>query len=564
MHLTDQPILSAAQARAADAAAVVAGDTFDALMARAAGHLARTVVEVAGRVAGTRVDVIVGRGDNGGDGWAAAPLLAARGMHVRVLAPDGIEHACSDASGRARARWLASGGSVRTGPVGAHLAGAWGGGADVLVDCLIGTSGSGPLRGSTVEAVSAIHVARARGARVVACDVPSGVSADDGTVADGAIIADATVTFGALKRGLLLAPASGHCGNLFVGRLGPRFAAALADARTDWWLLSADGARPDPIDPLTEKRRRGVVLVVAGRIGSGGAAVLAGRGALAAGAGLVTLAVPEPVRAEVAGLHPALMTVGLPADADGALHPDAVHALPLDHVDAVVAGPGLGTGPGAAAVVAHLRTRCPQLVLDADALNVHRDAPDTLGERPRDVGSVLVLTPHARELDRVGGDGTYVARASRVPELASRLGAHVVAKGPGTLSAAPDGMVHVSPFDVAALATAGTGDVLAGMLGATLAAMRVGARRVGATTSAADGDIARAIARTVWWHAVAGRVAGGRSADHADALAVIAALPTVLAHLAALRPFRDPGPSGRISLDELLATSSGVHVREAA
>jgi len=547
------PLLSAAEARAADAAAVAAGDTYDALMARAAGHLARTVLTVAGRAGGLRVDVVVGRGDNGGDGWAAAPLLAAHGAQVRVLAPDGVDHTTSEASDRARARWLASGGTVRTGPVGAHLgpgpdrgAGA-GERADVVVDCLLGTGAHGPLRGSTVEAVAAIHRARAHGARVVACDVPTGVSADDGTVADGAVVADATVTFGALKRGLLLAPASWHCGQLHVGRLGPGFASALPDPQAapgGWWALSAEGARPAPADPLTEKRRRGVVLVVAGRVGSAGAAVLAGRGALAAGAGLVTLAVPDAVRAEVAGLHPALMTVGLPSDAAGALHADAVHALPLDHVDAVVAGPGLGTGAGAAAVVAHLRTRCPRLVLDADALNVHRDAPGTLAEHPRGDGAALVLTPHARELDRIGGDGTSAERATRVPELARRLDAHVVAKGPGTLSAAPDGTVHVSPFAVAALATAGTGDVLAGMLGATLAAV---------ATGGPGSDVARAVARTVWWHAAAGRLAGARCAEHIDVLAVLDAIPQVLAGLAALRAVRDPGPSGRIVLDELLA-----------
>jgi ADP-dependent NAD(P)H-hydrate dehydratase / NAD(P)H-hydrate epimerase len=483
-----------------------------------------------------------------------------------VLAPDGVEHATSEASTRARARWLAAGGGVRTGPVAAHLVPGRADRADVVVDCLLGTAASGPLRGSVVEAAAAIHAARAAGARIVACDVPTGVSADDGTVVHGAVIADATVTFGALKRGLLLAPASAHCGELSVGRLGARFGAAVADlmhgaqdATGGWWALSADGARPTPADPSTEKRRRGVVLVVAGRTGSSGAAVLAGRGALAAGAGLVTLAVPEPVRAEVAGLHPALMTVGLPADADGALHPDAVHALPLAHVDAVVAGPGLGTGAGAAAVVAHLRARCPRLVLDADALNVHRDAPDTLGEHPRGDGAVLVLTPHARELDRIGGEGTFAARATRVPELAVRLAAHVVAKGPGTLSAAPDGTVHVSPYAVPALATAGTGDVLAGMLGAALAATAAG-NTSDAVARGAVADVARAVARTVWWHAAAGRLAGARSAGHIDALAVLAALPLVLAGLDATRPVRDPGPSGRITLDALLDIAPSIAV----
>jgi len=557
---------AAAEARAADAAAVAAGDTSDALMLRAAGHLARTVLEVAGRGAGLRVDLVVGRGDNGGDGWAAAPRLAARGAHVRVLAPDGTGTATSEASGRARARWLAAGGTVLTGPVTPAVIAADGRAqADVIVDCLLGTGATGPLRGSVVEAAAAIAAARAGGALVVACDLPTGIGADDGTVADGAVVADMTVTFGALKRGLLLAPASAHVGRLRIGRLGPRFQLAEREGG-GWWTLGIEAARPDAADGLTEKRRRGTVLIVAGRVGTAGAAVLAGRGALAAGAGLVTLAVPGPIRAEVAALHPALMTVGLPADAEGALHADAVHAiraLPLDGFDAVVAGPGLGAGPGPAAVVAMLRASCPRLVLDADALNVHRDEPSVLAEHPHGPGTALVLTPHLRELDRLGGAGTYAARAVRVPELAARWDAHVVAKGPGTLSVAPDGTVIVGPATVPALATAGSGDVLAGMLGAVLAGW-----------PGADG-LALLVARAVWWHAAAGHLAGSAAGDRIDALSVLAALPDVFAALAApvaapvAAPLaapvaapngvgsgvRDPGPSGRVLLEHLMLDS---------
>ena len=544
------PLLTAADARAADAAAIAAGDPAHLLMTRAAGHLARTVVEVAGRGAGLKVDVVVGRGDNGGDGWTAAPLLAARGAHVRVIAPDGVDVPTSDAAAAARARWIAGGGDVLVGAVTAHLVRDDGRArADVVVDCLLGTGATGELRGSVVEAAAAVNAARAGGATVVACDVPSGVSADDGTVAAGAVVADATITFGALKRGLLLAPGSTHCGAVHVGRIGARFADAVD---TRWWALTADGARPAEPDALDEKRRRGVVLIVAGRVGSAGAAALAGRGALAAGAGLVTLAVPELVRAEVAAMHPALMTVALPADADGGLHPDAVHALTLDGVDAVVAGPGLGTGRGAAAVVAHLRERCPVLVLDADALNVHRDAPELLADHPE--GGVLVLTPHERELDRLAGPGTHAARASRVPELAARWHAHIVAKGPGTLSAAPDGTVHVSPFAVPALATAGTGDVLAGMLGAALAGV---ARSAAGDMGGGREDVARTVARAVWWHAAAGTLAGARAGGRTDATGVLDALPEVLALLSAAPASghagpHDPGPLGRTVLADLL------------
>ncbi len=567
MHPAGHPaalaLHGADEARAADAAAVAAGDTFDALMQRASGHLARTVIEVARRGAGLRVDVVVGRGDNGGDGWAAAPLLAARGAYVRVLAPDGIDVATSETSGRARARWLASGGTVRTGPMTAHVVGPDGRAhADVVVDCLLGTGSSGPLRGTVGEAAGAIMAARSGGALVVSCDVPTGVSADDGTVADGAVVADATVTFGTLKRGLMLAPGSAHAGRVHIGRLGPGFLERTSGhAPGQWWALSAEAARPERPLTTTEKRGRGSVLVVAGREGTAGAAVLAGRGALAAGAGLVTLAVPEPIRAEVAALHPALMTVGLPADTQGALHVDAVHAIPLEGFDAVVAGPGLGTGSGAAAVVAMLRATCPRLVLDADALNVHRDAPSELAQHPQGPDAALVLTPHLRELDRLGGEGTYAARAERVPELAARWGVHLVAKGPGTLCAAPDGTVIVGPASVPALATAGTGDVLAGMLGAVLA------------EQGTDDTFSLRIARAVWWHAAAGHLAGSAAGERIDALGVLQALPDVFSALAALaaladapadapaaglpagRSVRDPGPSGRVRFDHVMLDS---------
>jgi hydroxyethylthiazole kinase-like uncharacterized protein yjeF len=550
MPPTVLPLLSAGDARAADAAAIAAGDGPHVLMARAAGHLARTVVATAGRGHGLRVDIVVGRGDNGGDGWAAAPLLAARGARVRVLAPDGLEVPTSGAATTARSRWLSRGGEVLTGEVTEHLVDARGSArADVVVDCLLGTGATGELRGSTVEAAAAVRAARAGGAVVVACDIPSGVRADDGTVAEGAVVADVTVTFGALKRGLVLAPGAAHCGRVHVAGIGERFAGAVHAVASEprWWTLAAAGASPSAPDPGDEKRRRGVVLVVAGRVGTAGAAALAGRGALAAGAGLVTVAVPGPVRAEVAAMHPALMTVGLPADAEGGLHADAVHALSLDGVDAVVVGPGLGTGRGAAAVVTHLRERCPRLVLDADALNVHRDGPDALAEHPSD--AVIVLTPHERELDRLAGPGTFADRATRVPDLAAHWGAHIVAKGPGTLSAAPDGRVHVSPFAVPALATGGTGDVLAGMLGAALAGLVPGA------------DVAHVVARTVWWHAAAGLLAGARSGERIDATQVLAALPELFARLAAQGAAgtggaagtdRSAGPSGRTVLDDLL------------
>ena len=542
------PLVGTEGARAADAAAEAAGLPRSSLMARAAGHLARTALAVAGRAHGLRVDVVVGPGDNGGDGWAAAPVLAAAGAHVRVVVPDGVGAPRSAAGAAARDAWLVAGGRV----VALDAAGA-GPAADagVVLDCLLGTGASGPLRGGIAGAAAWIAGARAAGARVVACDVPTGVEADTGAVGAGAVVADATVTFGAPRPGLVLHPGAVHAGRVHVGRLGAAHPCDPLGAR--WGLLDGDGARPAPLAPDAEKRRRGTVLVVAGRVGASGAAALAARGALAAGAGLVRVAVPAPVRAEVAAHHPAPMVVGLPADADGALHADAVHALAphLADVDAVVAGPGLGLGSGAAAVVAALIARPGVLVLDADALNLHRDGTAPLAGHP----GVLVLTPHERELARLVGAG--VDRVTAAPDLAAALGAVVVAKGPGTLVAGPDGTVLVEPPGAPALATGGTGDVLAGMIGAALAAVattstgRGAGVEVGPVPGAATAAVVRTVARAVRWHAVAGRRAGAGGAGRTDALAVAAAVPAALAACAAAPAPPDRGPAGRVTLAEL-------------
>jgi ADP-dependent NAD(P)H-hydrate dehydratase / NAD(P)H-hydrate epimerase len=552
----DVELLTAAAAREADAAAIAAGDDAAVLMARAAGHLARTVIASAGGAYGLRVDLVVGRGDNGGDGWVAALLLARRGAQVRVIAPDGLDVPLSPAAAAGRTAWLGAGGRTVTGDVGDALVGPDGRARqDVVVDCLLGTGAHGELRGVVRAATDAIAAARAGGALVVACDLPTGVCADDGSVVEGAVVADVTSSIGGPKLGLLLAPGAQHAGEVHVARIGPRFTVP-TQRRPRWCALSVAGVRPRPLDVLGDKRDRGVVLVVAGRTGSAGAAALAGMGALAAGAGLVTVAVPAAVRSEVAGHHPSLMVIGLPDDVDGALHPDAVHALDaiagpgLAGFDAVVAGPGLGTGAGAAAVVAHLRAHAARLVLDADALNVHRDAPATLGQH---VGE-LVVTPHARELARIAGEHAVDVRIRTASELARDLDAVVVAKGPGTLVVGPDGDGWVTPLGGPELGTGGTGDVLAGMVGAALAAHPIG-HPAGAARHAPGEPLARAVARAVWWHAAAGVLAAASSAGRIDATDVLDALPAVLAQLAARGEAPDVGPSGRVPLATLLGSA---------
>jgi ADP-dependent NAD(P)H-hydrate dehydratase / NAD(P)H-hydrate epimerase len=504
------PLLDASAAGAGDRAAVEAGDTWAALMERASGQLARGVLAAAGRGYGLKVAVLAGKGNNGGDGWGAARRLARAGARAWVVAPDGAEVEVSDEAAAQRRAWIAGGGRTSSGTGELEAALTW---CDVAVDALLGTGVAGAPRGPAAEAAGALLAARDRGTPVVACDVPSGVSADDGSAPQGAVRADLTVTLGGMKRGLLLQPGAAHAGRVLVGDLGPRY----APPEVTWSALTPTGAAPPPLAVDDDKRSRGVVLAVAGAEGTAGAAALCGRGALAAGGGLVSVATPEPVRAEVAMQDPALMVRGLPADEQGAVHPDAVHALgELDGSDVVVAGPGMGFGRGAEAVVAHLRTHAPRLVLDADALNVHRDAPDALADHAGE----LVLTPHQRELARIGGgedgDDAWRRRAERVPELARRYDATIVAKGPGTLVAAPDGRVWVTPLGGPALAAGGTGDVLAGLIAAALAPAR---------------DVPEAVARAVWWHAAAGERAGRAAARRSGTRGLLAELGPTLARL---------------------------------
>jgi ADP-dependent NAD(P)H-hydrate dehydratase / NAD(P)H-hydrate epimerase len=528
---TTVPLLDAAAARAGDRAAVAGGETWAGLMVRAAGHLARGVLTAAGRGYGLRVTIVVGKGNNGGDGWAAARRLAREaGASVWVVAPDGLDVELSPEAGEHRTAWLAGPGRVSSGVDDLDRALDR---CDIAVDALLGTGISGAPRGPAAVAVAALRRAHDRGIPVVACDIPSGVSSDDGSAGDGAVRADLTVTFGGMKRGLLLHPGVAHAGRVLLGELGPGY----DPGPSDWQALTPQGAAPRSLAADADKRARGVVLAVAGAVGTSGAAALAGRGAIAAGAGLVTVATPEPVRAEVAAAHASLMVRALHADETGAVAVDAVHALPdLAGVDVVAAGPGLGHGAGTAALVAHLRRHAPRLVLDADALNVHRDDPSRLADH----AGALVLTPHERELARLGGgdDGpdAWANRVARVPRLAERFGATIVAKGPGTIVAAPDGRVWVTPVGGPASGAGGTGDVLTGVI---------------ATAIASADDIPAAVARAVWWHAAAGDAAGASCAGRASALDLLAALPAVLAELADVAAGRVPTvePPGALPWD---------------
>ncbi|MEU2902817.1 NAD(P)H-hydrate dehydratase [Streptomyces globisporus] len=411
-----------------------------ALMQRAAAGLAAACGDLLrrnGRVYGSRVLLLVGSGDNGGDALYAGARLARRGAGVRalLLAPD-------RAHPGGLAAFHAAGGQVVDGPDGLGV-------LDLVVDGITGIGGRGGLREDATELV---HTVTRDRTPVISVDLPSGVEADTGEVHGEAVRADATVTFGTYKPGLLIDPAAEHAGALRlvdIG-LGPELpeppdleALQYADVAA---LLPVPGAESD-------KYRRGVVGVVAGSERYPGAAVLAVAGALRGGAGAVRY-------------------VGPGADAVIARFPEAlVHAGPpskAGRVQAWVVGPGLGDGRQAEAAVADVLAADVPVLVDADGLRL-LDA-----ETVRTRTAPTVLTPHAGEAAALLGTAREEVESGRltaVRELAARYRATVLLKGSTTLIAeARDTPVRVNPTGTAYLATAGSGDVLSGLTGSLLAA----------------------------------------------------------------------------------------------
>ncbi|MEU9928086.1 NAD(P)H-hydrate dehydratase [Streptomyces anulatus] len=411
-----------------------------ALMQRAAAGLAVACGDLLrrnGRVYGSRVLLLVGSGANGGDALYAGARLARRGAGVRalLLAPD-------RAHPGGLAALLAAGGQVVDGPDGLGV-------LDLVVDGITGIGGRGGLR---EDATGLLHTVTRDRTPVLSVDLPSGVEADTGEVHGDAVRADATVTFGTYKPGLLIDPAAEHAGALRLVDIG--LGPELPEPPDLEALQYADVAALLPVPgPESDKYRRGVVGVVAGSERYPGAAVLAVAGALRGGAGAVRY-------------------VGPGADAVIARYPEAlVHAGPpskAGRVQAWVVGPGLGDGRSAEAAVADVLAADVPVLVDADALRL-LDA-----ETVRTRTAPTVLTPHAGEAAALLGTAREEVEAGRlaaVRELAARYRATVLLKGSTTLIAeARDTPVRVNPTGTSWLATAGSGDVLSGLTGSLLAA----------------------------------------------------------------------------------------------
>lgn len=398
-----------------------------ALMQRAAAGLAGTCAGLLDRVYGARVLLLVGSGDNGGDALHAGARLAARGAVVVAVLLGSRAHEGGLAALRR------AGGRV-TDAVPVH--------ADLVIDGITGIGGAGGLRADAAELVARLP----RGATVVAVDLPSGVDADTGVVGGPAVQADVTVAFGALKPGLLVDPGAGHAGVVVLADIGLDLARDGAAAAPVQALQAADVAAllPRPARE-SDKYRRGVLGVAAGSEQFTGAAVLCVGGGVRGGAGMVRYTGPD-----------------LAAGLVRARWPEAVVGAGRVQAWAV----GSGAGSDAQALVDRAREDGVPVVVDADALVAFGSGTRADGRPP------CLLTPHAGELARlldVNRADVEAGRLEHARRAAAQTGAVVLLKGSTTVVARPDGRVRVNPTGTAALGTAGSGDVLAGLCGALLA-----------------------------------------------------------------------------------------------
>ena len=450
------PLPDAAEQRALDEWAIdQRGIPGIDLMERAGTGLADLVGSL---VPGGRVVVVCGKGNNGGDGLVTARVLRERSREVDVLLLGGA----GDFRGDARANLERLPGAAPVGFDASRLEGAAG-----IVDAILGTGFSGEPREPAAGAIDAINLAGDSGACVVACDVPSGVDASSGEVAGPAVRARATATFNAGKPGLWIEPGKTHSGSVHVVDIGIP-AGGPVEPRVG--LISARVADEIPRRGReSTKFAAGSVLVCGGSPGLTGAPCMASESAMRAGAGYVTACIPGSLSAVFGSKLLEVMTISLP-DTDGSLEPRGVERVleRADRSDAIALGPGLGRTEGAQEFARQLARAAPvPLLLDADGLNAHAGALDLLADRQEPT----VLTPHAGELARLLETDSASIGARRLESArraAREAAAIVVLKGDDSIVAAPDGRAAVNRGASSALATAGTGDVLSGVIGAYL------------------------------------------------------------------------------------------------
>ena len=504
-----KPVLTPEEAGALDRDTQEAGTPAEVLMERAGRAVARAAVDLIGGVYGRRAVVVCGKGNNGGDGLVAARHLARWGLRVAVFAVEPVD----------TLREPAASNLARLDEIGVRVRG-WSSAAltreldraDVAIDAIFGTGFRGFPEDAWADAIDGLNAGRPP---IVAVDIPSGVNGATGAVEGAAVRAEVTVTFGAAKIGAVVLPGAELAGAVRVVDIG--FPADLVHAGA-FLVEPSDVAGWLPTRPVeTHKRAAGVLVVVAGSRDMTGAPALVAQAAARIGAGLVTIAAPAEA---LPSIRPQLSEAtfrGLPTTGSGSIASGALEPVLelLGRADALAIGPGLTTDEETAGFVRDLVRASPvPVVVDADALNAFAGRAADLADRKAEA----VLTPHAGEFARLTGvDARALGsdRLSHARALARDVGAVTLLKGSRTIVADEHGAVRINPTGGSVLATAGSGDVLTGMIGGLVA------------RGLAPSDAASAAA---YVHGVAGMLAGRRTGDGTTAGDIARAIPEAVAH----------------------------------
>lgn len=416
-----------------------------------------------------RVSIVAGKGNNGGDGFVAARHLEAMGIETRVFLIASPGEVKGDAGVNMKI-WRKSGGEfiAIASPRDLKKHSAALKHSSIIVDALFGTGLSSPVKGLYAGVIGLIN---SLNKKVISIDAPSGIDASTGAVNGAAVKADITVTMALPKTGLYMYPAREYAGRIEVAGIGlPE--KLVSDTRLRWNITCAKFVKGVLAErrPDSHKGAYGHVLVVAGSPGKSGAAYMAALGAMRSGAGLATIALPEGLNLAMEAKTTEVMTLPLPETPDGCLGNVSYKKLRpfLDKASSIVIGPGLGASKEAAFLVEMLLRDSPvPLVIDADGLNVLRGNPRLI----RKAKAGVVITPHPGEAARLLGKSSSDIQSERLgsaERLAGITGATVVLKGAATIIADPSGEVFINPTGNPGLSTAGTGDVLSGMIGAFL------------------------------------------------------------------------------------------------
>jgi NAD(P)H-hydrate epimerase len=502
-------VLTAAQMREADRLTTERyGISGLELMENAGAAITECLREKFADLAQRKILVLCGKGNNGGDGLVVARKLKEFGGKAVVFLfanPGSVE---GDAAANLK-RWQQGLGEyyVMTSESEWESARPALDEADLIVDALLGTGLRGPVEGLLGKVIENLNAARARRRGkmvVVAVDMPSGLASDSQDFGGPVVAADFTVTLTAPKVGLLVLPHSPCCGELLVRDIGtpPELLESDSHLKIHWIDAAEFRALPLRRDPVANKGTYGHALIVAGSLGKSGAAILAARGTLRAGAGLVTVATPRDVLPIVAGGLPEMMTAPLLGTESGSASLRNLDYGTFDEIlrgkSVLAIGPGLSTQNETQQFVRQVvgKAEAP-IILDADGLNAYAGMAEALNERR---ASAIAMTPHPGEMARLLGIPVKEVQARRLDvalEAAGRWRAHVILKGFHTILATPTGHAYINTTGNPGMATGGTGDVLTGIL-------------AGLTAQFGVDDWARVLSFGIYLHGLAGDIAASK------------------------------------------------------